>query len=63
MPPVRRHRIGEQMPAVIHPGPDPDALDSAGSRSVCLVSPTRMCTGFSHIYRSANTGLISGCPG
>ena len=30
MPPVRRHRIGEQMPAVIHPGPDPDALDSAG---------------------------------
>ncbi len=27
MPPVRRHRIGDQLPTVIHPGPDPDALD------------------------------------
>ena len=27
MPPVRRHRIGDQMPAVIHPGPDPAAFD------------------------------------
>ena len=25
MPPVRRHRIGDQMPAVVHPGPDPAA--------------------------------------
>ncbi len=27
MPPVRRHRIGEQMPALVHPGPDPAAID------------------------------------
>ena len=27
MPPVRRHRIGDQMQAVIHPGPDPAAID------------------------------------
>ena len=27
MPPVRRHRIGEQMPAVVHPDPDPAAFD------------------------------------
>ena len=27
MPPVRRHRIGEELPAVIHPGPDPAAVD------------------------------------
>ncbi len=27
MPPVRRHRIGEQMPAVVHPGPDPAAIN------------------------------------
>ena len=27
MPPVRRHRIGDQLPAVIHPGPDPAAID------------------------------------
>ena len=27
MPPVRRHRIGDQLPAVIHPGPDPAAFD------------------------------------
>ena len=27
MPPVRRHRIGDQMPAVVHPGPDPAAID------------------------------------
>ena len=27
MPPVRRHRIGNHMPAVIHPGPDQAALD------------------------------------
>ena len=27
MPPVRRHRMGEQLPAVIHPGPDPAAFD------------------------------------
>ena len=27
MPPVRRHRIGDQMPAVVHPGPDPAAFD------------------------------------
>lgn len=27
MPPVRRHRIGDQLPAVIHPGPDRAALD------------------------------------
>ena len=26
MPPVRRHRIGDQLPAVIHLGPDPAAL-------------------------------------
>ena len=26
MPPVRRHRIGDQMPAVIHPRPDPAAI-------------------------------------
>ena len=26
MPPVRRHRIGDQQPAVIHPGPDPAAI-------------------------------------
>ena len=26
MPPVRRHRIGDQLPAVVHPGPDPAAL-------------------------------------
>ena len=26
MPPVRRHRIGDQMPAVRHPGPDPSAI-------------------------------------
>ena len=26
MPPVRRHRIGEELPAVIHPGPDPAAI-------------------------------------
>ena len=27
MPPVRRHRIGEEMPAVVHPDPDPAAID------------------------------------
>ena len=27
MPPVRRHRIGEQMPALVHPDPDPAAID------------------------------------
>ena len=27
MPPVRRHRIGDQLPAVIHPDPDPAAFD------------------------------------
>ena len=27
MPPVRRHRIGDQMPAVAHPGPDPAAIN------------------------------------
>ena len=27
MPPVRRHRIGDQLPAVVHPGPDPAAFD------------------------------------
>ncbi len=27
MPPVRRHRIGDQLPAVMHPGPDPAAID------------------------------------
>ena len=27
MPPVRRHRIGAEMPAVIHPGPDPAAIN------------------------------------
>ena len=27
MPPVRRHRIGDQLPAVVHPGPDPAATD------------------------------------
>ena len=26
MPPVRRHRIGDQLPAVIHPDPDPAAV-------------------------------------
>ena len=26
MPPVRRHRIGDQLPAVSHPGPDPNAI-------------------------------------
>ena len=26
MPPVRRHRIGDQMPAVSHAGPDPNAI-------------------------------------
>ena len=25
--PVRRHRIGDQMPAVIHPDPDPAAIN------------------------------------
>ena len=27
MPPVRRHRIGKEMPAVIHPDPDPAAIN------------------------------------
>ena len=27
MRPVRRHRIGDQLPAVIHPGPDPAAIN------------------------------------
>ena len=27
MPPVRRHRIGDQLPSVIHPGPDPAAIN------------------------------------
>ncbi len=27
MPPVRRHRIGDQLPVVIHPAPDPAAVD------------------------------------
>ena len=27
MPPVRRHRIGDQLPAVVHPDPDPAAID------------------------------------
>ena len=27
MPPVRRHRIGDQLPAVVHPDPDPAAFD------------------------------------
>ena len=27
MPPVRRHRIGDQMPAVVSPGPDPAAIN------------------------------------
>ena len=26
MPPVRRHRIGDQMPAITHVGPDPNAI-------------------------------------
>ena len=26
MPPVRRHRIGDQLPVVSHPGPDPNAI-------------------------------------
>ena len=26
MPPVRRHRIGDQMPTVTHAGPDPNAI-------------------------------------
>ena len=26
MPPVRRHRIGDQMPAITHAGPDPNAI-------------------------------------
>ena len=26
MPPVRRHRIGDQMPAVTHAGPDPNTI-------------------------------------
>ena len=26
MPPVRRHRIGDQLPAVVHPDPDPAAI-------------------------------------
>ena len=30
MPPVRRHRIGDQLPAVIHPDPDPAAFDLCG---------------------------------
>ena len=36
MPPVRRHRIGDQLPAVVHPDPDPSAI------SLCrdLVSET-----------------------
>ena len=27
MPPVRRHRIGDQLPAAVHPDPDPAAID------------------------------------
>ena len=27
MPPVKRHRIGDQLPTVIHPGPDPAAIN------------------------------------
>ena len=27
MPPVRRHRIGDQLPTVIHPDPDPAAIN------------------------------------
>ena len=27
MPPVRRHRIGDQLPSVVHPGPDPAAIN------------------------------------
>ena len=27
MPPVRRHRIGDQMPQVVHPDPDPAAVN------------------------------------
>ena len=27
MPPVRRHRIGKEMPSVIHPDPDPAAIN------------------------------------
>ena len=27
MPPVRRHRIGDQLPAVVHPDPDHSAID------------------------------------
>ena len=27
MPPVRRHRIGDQLPAVVHPDPDPAGFD------------------------------------
>ena len=27
MPPVRRHRTGDQMPDVVHPDPDPAAID------------------------------------
>ena len=27
VPPVRRHRIGDQLPSVIHPGPDPAAIN------------------------------------
>ena len=30
MPLVRRHRIGDQLPAVIHPDPDPAAFDLCG---------------------------------
>ena len=31
MPSVRRHRIGDQLPAVIHPDPDQDAIALAGT--------------------------------
>ena len=27
MPPVRQHRIGDQLPSLIHPDPDPAAID------------------------------------
>ena len=37
MPPVRRHRIGDQMPAITHPGPDSSAI--ALCRDIVAESP------------------------
>ena len=50
MPPVRRHRIGDQMPAVRHPGPDPSAI------ALCRDLVAEAAVGCAILFRSRAQG-------